>query len=101
MSIVSHILDSCNSLLDHISECTSIMSNNKIIKNEAEYIDQISTYSENIIEKRKQLELPNVAPIISKLTDAGPGVGVNNLEVKARFVEMCMIQDTDRRVPIN
>ena len=88
VSIVSHILDRCNSLLDNISECTSIMSNNNIIENEAEYLDQISTYSEDIIEKIKQLELPNVAPIISELTDARPGVGVNNLEVKERLVEM-------------
>ena len=77
------------------------MSNNNIIENEDVYIDKIPTYSENIIEKIKQLELPNVAPIISEVTDAGPGVGVNNLEVKARFAEMCMIQDTDRRVHIH
>ena len=54
-----------------------------------------------MIEKIKQLKLPNVAPIISLLTDAGQGVGVNNLEVKARFAEMCMIQDADRRVRIH
>ena len=77
------------------------MSNNNIIENEDVYIDKISTHSENIIEKIKQLELPNVAPIISELTDAGPGVGVNNLEVKASFAEMCMIQDTGRRVRIH
>ena len=100
LSIVSHVLDSCNSFLDYISECTSIMSNNNIIENEDVYKDKISTHSENIIEKIKQLELPNVAPIISELTDAGPGVGVKNLEVKARLTEMCMIQDTDRRVRI-
>ena len=51
------------------------------------------------MEKIKQLELPSVAPIIS--VDAGPGVGVNNLEIKARFVEMCMIQQTDTRVRIH
>ena len=77
------------------------MSNNNIIENEDVYIDKISTYSENIIEKIKQLELTHVAPIISELTDAGPGVGINSLEVKARFAEKCMIQDTDRRVRIH
>ena len=86
--------------MDYISECTSIMSNNNIIENEDVHIDKISTYSENIIEKIKQLELQNVAPIISELTDAGPGVGVNNLKVKARFADVCMIQDKDRRVRI-
>ena len=40
-------------------------------------------------------------PIISELTDAGPGVGVSNLEVKARFVELSEIQCTDRRVRIH
>ena len=33
LSIVSHVLDSCDSFLDYISECTSIISNN-IIENE-------------------------------------------------------------------
>ena len=37
---------------------------------------------------------------MSEQTDACPGVGASNLEVKARFVELSKIQCTYRRVRI-
>ena len=62
-------------------------------------------YEGNIIEKYSpiidsakellalidKLQLPSFCPIVSELTDAGPGVGVNNTEVKFRFAEICIL----------
>ena len=42
-----------------------------------------------------------VKPVISEETDAGPGVGVSNLEVKMRFTELCRIQQSDRRIRLH
>ena len=42
-----------------------------------------------------------VKPVISEHTDAGPGVGVSNLEVRARMAEISRIHGSDRRVRIH
>lgn len=39
--------------------------------------------------------------MIAEYTDAGPGVGVNNLAVRFRFAELCRIQNMVRRVRIH
>ncbi|CAB4020882.1 RNA-directed DNA polymerase from transposon X-element [Paramuricea clavata] len=44
----------------------------------------------------KELKLPPVKPHIVKATDAGPGVGSSNVEVKYRDVEMARIFNSDR-----
>ena len=40
-------------------------------------------------------------PIVSELTDEGPGVGVTNFEVKFRFAEICRFHGNDRRTRIH
>ena len=42
--------------------------------------------------------MPVVKPATSEETDARPGVGVSNLEVKMRFTELCRIQQSDPMV---
>lgn len=44
----------------------------------------------------KELNLPPVKPDILKATDAGPGVGSSNVEVKYRDVEMARIFNSNR-----
>ena len=72
-------------------------------------------YEGNIIEKYSpiidsakellalidKLQLPSFCPIVSELTDAGPGVGVNNNEVKFRFAEICRLHKVWRRTRIH
>ena len=40
-------------------------------------------------------------PYLAEYTDAGPGVGVSNVETKIRFVEMCRLQNSDRQIRIH
>ena len=39
--------------------------------------------------------------MISEQTDAGPGVGISNLEVKMRFTELCRIRQSDLRIRLH
>ena len=55
----------------------------------------------DILNKIVEYELPIFCPIVSELTDAGPGVGVTNFEVKFRFAEICRLHGNDRRTRIH
>ena len=48
-------------------------------------IRHVTTCCRDILTTIKDLQLPNVKPRWCDLTDAGPGVGTSNLEVKFRF----------------
>ncbi len=57
--------------------------------------------SERILELLKELQLPKLKPRCCDLTDAGPGVGVSNYEVKFRDAEICRLFDSDYRVRVH
>ena len=38
---------------------------------------------------------------VAEFTDAGPGVGVSNIETKIKIVEMCRLYQSDRRVRLH
>ena len=61
----------------------------------------VSLHTEVISEEIEKLAPAVHLPVISEPTDAGPGVGVSNLEVETRFVELSKTQCTDRRVRIH
>ena len=54
-----------------------------------------------VIHYLKQYSLPPVKPRWADITDAGPGVGVSNSEVRFRDAEMAIIHDSDYRVRIH
>ena len=45
--------------------------------------------------------MPKIKPFVSELTDSGPGVGVSNHQVRLRFAEMCLIQQSESRIRIH
>lgn len=49
----------------------------------------------------KSLRLPQVKPRWAEFTDAGPGVGVNNIDVKFRSAELDRIYDRDYRIRVH
>ena len=52
---------------------------------------------DNIVE----LKLPPVKPNWADLTDAGPGVGVSNFEVKFRDAELARVHKSDYRIRVH
>lgn len=48
------------------------------------------------LQQIKSINLPAVYSDILKATDAGPGVGCSNLEVRFRDVEIARVHDSDR-----
>lgn len=54
------------------------------------------TKMEQTQKRIKELKLPPVKSDILKLTDAGPGVGCSNVEVRYRDAEMARILNSDR-----
>ena len=54
-----------------------------------------------IIKFAELKRLSFVYPYLAEYTDAGPGVGVSNVETKIRFVEMCRLQNSDRQIRIH
>ena len=57
--------------------------------------------SNEILAFIKRLDLPAVKPRWADVTDAGPGVGVSNFEVRFRDAEMALIHNSDYRVRIH
>lgn len=52
--------------------------------------------TQEVQECIKRLSLPPVTPDVLKATDAGPGVGCSNIEVKFRDAEMARVLNFDR-----
>ena len=44
---------------------------------------------------------PKIKPFIAEYTDAGPGVGVSNLQVCFRFAELCILQCSQSRIRLH
>ncbi|VDI79877.1 Hypothetical predicted protein [Mytilus galloprovincialis] len=63
---------------------------NILLKNCNEIISLVDIYS-----------LPQMKTVITELTDAGPGVGFSNLEVRFRMTEIARIHSSDRRLRIH
>lgn len=54
-----------------------------------------------LLDCLEELELPPIKPRWCDLTDAGPGVGVSNLEVRFRDAEMARIWNSDYRIRVH
>ena len=75
-----------------------------VILKDSEVVEAINTVKEacytmnNLITA---LDLPQAKPRVAHNTDAGPGVGVSNTEVRCRDAELSMIEGSDYRVRIH
>lgn len=58
--------------------------------------EDLLTKIEQTQKRIKELNLPHVKTDVLKLTDAGPGVGCSNVEVRYRDAEMARILNSDR-----
>ena len=60
-------------------------------------------YCEILLDALKGLGLPPVKPrwVELDITDAGPGVGVSNSEVRFRDAELAIIHNSDYRVRVH
>ena len=99
--LVNQVIALCHSFIRFTAQFISETNERKVIDNETYYLNGVSLHTKVISKEIEKLAPAVHLPIISELTDAGPGVGVSNLEVKARFVELSKIQCTDRRVRIH
>ena len=74
------------------------------IENDEEVLPIFLLLKENtsqIIDLVDELNLPLLKSVITELTDAGPGVGVSNYEVRFRLAELARIHCSDRRNQIH
>ena len=74
-------------------------------ENEVEELHQsirdVAACCHDILEILVDLKLPIVRPRWCDLTDAGPGVGVSNFEVKFRDAELCRVFNSDHRIRVH
>ena len=64
-------------------------------------IREVTTCCKSILVTIENLQLPIVRPRWCDLTDAGPGFGVSNFEVKFRDAEMCRMFNSDYRIRLH
>ena len=61
-----------------------------------EKLENISNNCSEILLQIERLQLPPMCCDVLKATDAGPGVGVSNIEVRFRDVETARMHSSDR-----
>mgnify|MGYP001795890039 CR=1 FL=1 len=66
-----------------------------------EVFNELVNDCKSVINKLSEFNLAPVKPCILELTDAGPGVGVSNLEVKFRDAEIALLHNSDRRARVH
>ena len=64
-------------------------------------VRKVASCCNSIISVVRELKLPLVKPKWCDLTDAGPGVGISNFEVKFRDAELCRIYQSDYRIRVH
>ena len=62
------------------------------------FVTNVTSSCEIILLELQELELPPVKPRFCDLSDAGPCVGVSNLQVKFSDAEICRIFSSDYRI---
>jgi hypothetical protein len=63
--------------------------------------NELLQHIQTVIDHIGQIAVPAIKPRWADVTDAGPGVGVSNFEVKFRDAEMSIIHNSDYRVRIH
>lgn len=75
-----------------IENCLQLIVDNKLCEKE----DEVSNDCKNVCRTIKALQLTPWCCDVLKATDAGPGVGVSNVEVRFRDIEIARIHSSDR-----
>lgn len=90
------------SLIPLINNCNKLIEEFESGKRPAiEAYDELQAQAQEILDCLKSLRLPQVKPRWAEFTDAGPGVGVNNIDVKFRSAELDRIYDRDYRIRVH
>ena len=84
---VQPILSSLTKMLYKANELKVTISTSKSFVNLWEKFIDLSSLCKGVLKLVEDMEPFPVRPVIAEYTDAGPGVGVKNLEVRARFAE--------------
>ena len=66
-----------------------------------ETIDEVKLSCVKLLQIIEELELPKAKPRCCDLSHSGPGVGVSNLEVRFRDVEICRMFGSDYRIRLH
>ncbi|XP_032235410.2 uncharacterized protein LOC5510379 [Nematostella vectensis] len=61
----------------------------------------MKSQADEILKHLGSLKLPQVKPRWAEFTDAGPGVGVNNVDVKVRSAELDRLYNRDYRIRVH
>lgn len=88
------------SLQDLMNTCKEISLDNISPDDMVQSIRQLVQQCERFMELVVPI-VPKIKPFISELTDAGPGVGVSNHQVKFRFAELYILQYSESRIRVH
>jgi hypothetical protein len=90
-----------NSLIVKLAEWQTLLANRNLDQLWDKYKECTSSCM-NILQQLRVFGLPyDVKPMWADLTDAGPGVGVSNFEVRFRDTEMARIWKSDYRIRVH
>ena len=90
---LSPLIDEIVNKAENSTECDAKQTKNLSI--------ELRSSCDKLIDMLNELQLPQVRPRIAYLTDAGPGVGVSNFEVRFRDAELARMWNSDYRVRVH
>ena len=91
---VANIMPCIQDVLTY-TEQVLLMSGNKVGNSYSNLYDDLSNRCNKLLEMLQNLRLPVVKPRWYHNSDAGPGVGITNFEVKFRDAELTMLYERD------
>ena len=90
-----------NNLLDKISDLEKRLSDKNVTALWGGH-QECTALCNGVLQQLHDLGLPyDVKPIWADLTDAGPGVGISNFEVRFRDAEMARMWNSDYRIRVH
>jgi hypothetical protein len=101
--IFSAIETKTNKVITSLKELEKLIAESKTLDpvNLAKKYEAICSYLDSIIDYIDESNLSSSYRYKTEYTDAGPGVGVSNIEAKIRFAEMCRLERPDRQIRLH
>ncbi|XP_035690603.1 uncharacterized protein LOC118425678 [Branchiostoma floridae] len=94
IAVGSEVLDTVQTIVgraEELAAALSVSTGNPLWQRYCEFVETCS----NFLQSLNRLRLPPPCPQLLELTDAGPGVGVSNFEVRFRAAERARVHSTD------
>lgn len=101
IALGNELIDKLNSLLSTIESLKQLLENSESCSGSNINYDAVLTEINSVLQAISDMNLPPVRPRWADISDAGPGIGCNNFDVRFHDAEFSKIHKFDYRICVH